>query len=191
MGTTATIYRFQVELSDIDRGVYETLDLRVALHPSEDEERMVMRVLARAIAHEEGLAFGRGLSNAEDAALWAHGLTGEIATWIDVGLPSAERLHRASKCSTQLLVFTHKPEVALRKEWRTRKIFQAEKIQVYRIPPELIESLTHELARKMSWFVTIQDRVLSVTAGDRSVEGPIEQISLADLCSSHATGEQR
>ncbi len=189
MGATATIYRFQIELSDIDRGVYEALDLRVAQHASEDEERIVMRVLARVIAHEEGLTFGRGLSCAQDAALWAHGLTGEIVTWIDVGLPSADRLHRASKCSGQLLVFTHKPEVALRKEWRTRKIFQADKIQVYRLPPELIESLAQGLARKMSWFVTIQDRVLSVVTGDRSLEVRIEQTSLADLCSSQSSGE--
>ena len=61
MAISSTLYRFQIELSDIDRGVYESLDWRVACHPSEDSERMVVRVLARAIAHEEGLEFGRGL----------------------------------------------------------------------------------------------------------------------------------
>jgi len=61
MAISSTLYRFQIELSDIDRGVYESLDWRVACHPSEDSERMVVRVLARAIAHEEGLDFGRRL----------------------------------------------------------------------------------------------------------------------------------
>ncbi|MBL4686632.1 MAG: YaeQ family protein, partial [Nannocystaceae bacterium] len=89
MALTATVHRFEIELADIDRGVYESLDLRVARHPSEDEARVVVRVLARAIAHEDGLEFGRGLSTVEDPALWTRTPTGEVATWIDVGLPSA------------------------------------------------------------------------------------------------------
>ncbi|MFT7671593.1 MAG: hypothetical protein ACI8X5_004314 [Planctomycetota bacterium] len=181
MGISATMYRFHVDLSDIDRGVYESLDLRVAKHASEDAERMIMRVLARAIAHEEGLEFGRGLSNVEDAGLWSHNLTGQIGTWIDVGIPGAERLHRASKCSEQLLVFTHKSETALCKEWRTRKIHRAEEIQIYRLPPKLIIALAEKLERKMNLFVMIQDRVLTVTIGDRSLEGMIEKISLSRL----------
>ncbi len=140
MGTTATIYRIQLELSDIDRHVYETLDLRVAQHPSEDGERLVVRVLARALAHEEGLDFGRGLSKAEDAALWTHAPTGEIETWIDVGVPSAERLHRASKRAGKLLVFTHKSETSLRKEWGSRRIHQAQAIALYRLPPDFMRT---------------------------------------------------
>jgi uncharacterized protein YaeQ len=184
LGTSATIYRFQVELSDIDRSVYETLDLRVAKHPSEDEERMVVRVLARAIAHEEGLEFGRGLSNAEDAGLWTHSMTGQVATWIDVGAPGAERLHRASKQSERLLVFTHKPEALLRKEWRTRKIHKAAEILVYRLPSELVGRLAESVGRKASWFITIQDGVMGVTSGDMSLEGSVEVITLAELVSA-------
>ena len=97
MGVRSTLYRFLVDFSDIDHGVYETLDLRAAQHPSLEEDRLVVRVLARAIAHEEGLEFGRGLSTPEDAGLIKMTITGQIGTWIDVGLPSAERLHRASK----------------------------------------------------------------------------------------------
>ncbi len=186
MATSATIYRFQLELSDIDRSVYETLDLRVARHPSEDEERMVVRVLARAIAHEEGLEFGRGISNTDDAGLWAHTLTGQVGTWIDIGLPAAERLHRASKASERLLVFTHKPEAILRKEWRTRKIHRAAEIQVYRLPEDMVRRLADGIGRKANWFVTIHDGVLSVTSGDLNLEGVIEVISLADLVSADA-----
>lgn len=182
MGTSATIYRFHVELSDIDRNVYESLDLRVAQHPSEDAERMVMRVLARALAHEEGLAFGRGLSNIEEAAIWSHTLTGEIETWIEVGLPASERLHRASKRANRLLVFTHKPDEALRKEWRIRKIHKAQEIQVFRLPASFIEDLSQGLARKVLWYLTLQDGVLSVTAGERLLQANLEQTSLSLLC---------
>lgn len=187
LATSATIYRFQVELSDIDRSVYETLELRVARHPSEDEERMVVRVLARAIAHEEGLEFGRGLSTTEDAGLWSHTLTGQVGTWIDVGAPAAERLHRAAKQSERLLVFTHKPEEVLRREWRVRKIHRAGEILVYRLPEDMVRRLAEDVARKANWFVNIHDGVLGVTSGDLSLEGQIEVVSLADLVSAKAS----
>ncbi len=184
MATAATLYRFVIELSDIDRGVYESLDLRVAQHPSEDLDRLVVRILARAIAHEDALEFGRGISNVEDAALWAHSPMGDVDTWIDVGLPGADRLHRASKLANKLIVFTHKSEVSLRKEWRTRKIHKADKITVYRLPPELVEGLTQTIKRKVTWFVTIQDGLLAVSDGELSVDGNIELVSLASIVSA-------
>ena len=184
MGTTATIFRFQVELSDIDRGVYESLDLRVAQHPSEETERMVVRVLARAVAHEAGLEFGRGISNQEDAGIWAHDMTGQVVTWIDLGIPSADRLHRASKLCSKVLVFTDKSETALLKEWRKRKIHKAETIQVHRLPADLVMELAHGMERRVNWYVTIQDQMLTVTVGDRILEGRLGQVSLGDLCSS-------
>ena len=138
MVTAATIYRFQVDLSDIDRSVYEALDLRVARHASEEADRLIVRVLARVLAHEEGMEFGRGLSEPNDAAIWTHDLTGQITTWIDVGVPTAERLHRASKACSQVCVFTAKSETVLLKEWRTRKIHRAASIRVHRIDLSLI-----------------------------------------------------
>ncbi|MFT5527072.1 MAG: hypothetical protein ACI9HK_005054 [Pirellulaceae bacterium] len=184
VGSAATMYHFQVELSDIDRNVYETLDFRVARHASEDEERLIVRVLARLLAHEEGMEFGRGLSNVEDAALWTHAPTGEVDTWIDVGLPKAERLHRASKLANKLIVFTHKPKAALRKEWSTRRIHRDEAIEVHRLPPEFIGELAQLLHRKMSLFLTIHDGVLNATVGDQSLECVVELVTLSDLVSN-------
>jgi uncharacterized protein YaeQ len=181
VATAATMYRFQIELSNIDSSVYESLDLRVAMHPSEDAERVMVRVLARALAHEEGLEFGRGLSNTDDATLWSHTDTGQIGTWIDVGLPSAERLHRASKKSERLLIFTHKPEAALRREWKVRKIHRAAEMKVFRLPPVFVQRLAETLERKMSLFITVHDGVLSVGIGDLTVDGVVEEISMTDL----------
>ena len=175
------MYRFLLELSDIDHGNYESLDVRVARHASEDAERLVVRVLARALAHEEGLEFGRGLSNETDAALWAHSPTGEIATWIDVGMPSADRLHRASKRADKLLVFTHKSETALLKEWKSRKIHRAESIVIHRVPAEFVRDLAQDLARKMTWYLTLQDGELSVAVGDRNLETTVEEVTLSQF----------
>ncbi len=186
LGSTSVIFRFQVELSDIDRGIYESLDLRVAQHPSEEEDRMVVRVLARALAHEEGLEFGRGLSNPEEPAMWAHGLTGQVSTWIDVGLPSAERLHKASKACSKLLVFSAKPTDSLLKEWRKRKIHKADDIQIHRLDPAFVEKLARHVDRRTTWYVTVQDHELSVSVGDLILESRVEEISLGRLCSTAA-----
>lgn len=175
---TATLYRFQIELSDIDRGLYESLDLRVACHPSEDAQRMVVRVLARAIAHEEGLDFGRGLSQAEDPALWNRSGHGDVALWIDVGMPTAERLHRASKRADRVMIFTDKAEAPLRKEWSTRAIHGADRIELVRLPAELVSELASQLDRNMQWYLTLQDGALSIADGDRSCSGAIERLTL-------------
>lgn len=182
MALSSTLYRFQIELADIDRGVYESLDLRVPCHPSEDAERLVIRVLARAIAHEEGLEFGRGLSSAEDPALWTLTATGDVQTWIDVGVPGADRLHRASKRAEKVRIFTHKLEVALRKEWSSRAIHKAESIELNRLPATLIRELAAKLDRNMIWYLTLQEGGMSVADGDgESVEGAIERCSLAEF----------
>jgi uncharacterized protein YaeQ len=107
MAAGATVYRFDVELSDVDRGVYAQLELRPALHPSEAVRYMLARVLAYCLSHEEGIAFSRGLGSADEPAVWIKDLQGTTQAWIEVGSPSAERLHRASKATPRVVVFTH------------------------------------------------------------------------------------
>src|SRR6478735_6272698 len=98
MALTATIYHFQITLSDVDRGVYEALDLRVARHPSETMRYLVTRTLAYCLSYEEGIAFSKGgLSSVEEAPVSIRDATGVLRAWIDVGSPSAERLDKNSK----------------------------------------------------------------------------------------------
>ena len=184
MAISATLYRFQLELADIDRNVYESLDLRVPRHPSEDEERMVVRVLALAIAHEPRLEFGRGLSNVDDATIWRRSLTGEIETWVDIGMPSAERLHRASKRAGRVVVVTRKAESLLRKEWSSRSVHRAEAIELIRLDPTLVRDLAEALMRNVTWYITIQDGVVSVAEGERSWAGSLERGTLAAFLSA-------
>src|SRR5688572_31277128 len=99
MALGATIYNFDVELSDSDRQVYESLALRVARHPSESEEYLVARLLAYLMEFAEGIEFSRGVSDPDEPAIAVRDLTGAIDTWIDIGTPDAARLHKASKSS--------------------------------------------------------------------------------------------
>ena len=102
MALTATIYNFDVELSDTDRHVYETLALRVARHPSESEEYLVARVIAYLLEFTEGIEFSRGVSTPDEPTIAVRDLTGTLKAWIDVGTPDAGRLHKASKLAASL-----------------------------------------------------------------------------------------
>src|SRR5438874_9103732 len=103
MALPATVRRFEIALSDTDRGVYEALDWRVAQHPSESERYLVARVLARALEHGEGLEFSKGgVSDDDEPALVQRDLRGDLRAWIEVGTPSPDRLHKASKACRRL-----------------------------------------------------------------------------------------
>src|ERR687898_3661029 len=97
MALTAIIHNFDIELADSDRGVYESLALRVARHPSESDEFLVARVLAYCLEYREGIEFSRGLSDADEPPIAVRDLTGRLRAWIDVGTPSPDRLHREAK----------------------------------------------------------------------------------------------
>ena len=100
MALTATIYNFDIDLSDMDRAVFESRALRVARHPSESEDYLVTRVLAYALEYTDGIEFSAGgLSSPDTPALAVKDLTGALRAWIDIGTPDAERLHRASKAA--------------------------------------------------------------------------------------------
>src|SRR5688572_30360867 len=108
MALGATIYNFDIELADSDRHVYETLALRVACHPSESEEYLVTRVLAYLLEFADGIEFSRGVSDPDEPTIAVRDLTGAVVSWIDIGTPDAARLHRASKASARVAVYTHK-----------------------------------------------------------------------------------
>jgi len=108
MALQATVYNFDIELADNDRGVYESLALRVARHPSESEDYLVARLLAYLLEFKEGIAFSRGISDPDEPAIAVRDLTGAIETWVDIGTPEAARLHKASKAARRVVVYTHK-----------------------------------------------------------------------------------
>jgi len=115
---TATIYNFEINLSHPDRGVYESLSLRVACQPSETPEYLLTRVLAYCLEFTEGISFGKGLAEPNEPALSVRDLTGAVKVWVDVGAPDAARLHKSSQAASRVLVYTHKdPRQVLPSSW--------------------------------------------------------------------------
>ena len=104
----ATLYRFRLDVSDVDRGFYEPLDLRVPMHPSETEDFLITRVLAYALNYESGMEFSRGLSTPDEPAISLPGDRGGLALWIDIGNPLARRIHKASKAADRVRIYTYK-----------------------------------------------------------------------------------
>ena len=107
MALTATIFKVDLTISDLDRGYYATHALVLARHPSETDERMMVRMLAFALNADEALEFGKGLSNEDEPALWRKDLTGIIEQWIEVGLPDEKAVRKACGRATQVLLYTY------------------------------------------------------------------------------------
>ena len=178
MALTATVHTFDIQLADVDRGVYETLALKVARHPSETEEYLLTRVLAYCLEHTEGLAFSRGLAEPDEPALAVRDLTGALRAWIEVGAPDAARLHRASKAAPRVAVYTHRPPAQLLRQLEGERIHRAEALELYALDRDLIAALAERLERRMALDVSVTDRHLFVTVGGETFGGEVERLAL-------------
>jgi len=174
----ATIYNFAIRLSNVDRGVYESLALKVARHPSEAEDHLVARVLAYCLEHCDGLAFSRGLSEPDEPALAVRDLTGELRAWIDVGAPDAARLHRAAKAAPRVAVYTHKPPAALLRQLAGERIHRAETIELYAFDRELIAGMVARLERRMAFDLSVTDAHLFISMEGVTLSGEVTRLVL-------------
>ena len=176
MALGATIYNVHIDLADADRQVYESLDLRVARHPSESEEYLLTRLLAYALEFTEGIAFSTGgLSNPDEPAITVRDMTGAIRSWIEIGNPDAARLHRASKASPRVAVYTHKDLDRLVQNLTGAQIHRAENLELYAVDRSLIAALAARLDRRMAFTLTISDRELFLSFGSDTLSGKVSR----------------
>ncbi|HEY9461584.1 MAG TPA: YaeQ family protein [Vicinamibacterales bacterium] len=176
MALTATIYNFDIELSDTDRHVYESLTLRVARHPSESEEYLVARVIAYLLEFTEGIEFSRGVSTPDEPAIAVRDLTGVLVAWIDVGTPDAARLHKASKLAARVAVYTHKDPTQFLKHLAGKTIYGDDRLELYAIDRALVSALVARLERRVEFSVSISDRELYVSIGSDQLTGRIVRL---------------
>lgn len=171
MAAGATLYRFEIELADSDRAVYESLELRVAQHPSESTSFLLVRVLAYCLEHAEGIAFSKGgVSTTDEPAVSIIDPTGQRLAWIEVGAPSAERLHRASKATPRVAIYTDRRLDLLRTSVAGERIHRAEELLVTAFPREFLDALAATLDRRTRWSVSRSDGHLFVTDGTTSAD---------------------
>ncbi len=176
MALTATIHKAVLQVADVDRGYYAEHALTIARHPSETDERMMVRVLAFALNAHERLAFGRGLADADEPDLWQKDLTGAIAHWIDVGQPDERRVLRACGRADRVTVYAYRSGAEL---WWTavaEELARAGNLAVWRIPAAAGRTLSALAARTMQLQCTIQDGQLWLSDATRTAH--IEPIAL-------------
>jgi uncharacterized protein YaeQ len=176
---SATVYHLEIALSDVDRNVYETLDLRVAQHPSESMRYFLTRTLAYCLSYEEGITFSKGgLSQTDEPPVAIRDLTGVLMAWIDVGAPSAERLHKASKAARRVALFTSTDWVMLRREAATRAIHKLDEIEVWHVAPAFLDALEGKIDRRSKLELLRNDGNLYVTIDGTTIDGVLTKGAL-------------
>ena len=171
MALTATIYNFDVKLSDVDRNVYESFAIRAARQPSETAEYLLTRVLAYCLEYGEGIAFSRGLAEPDEPPLAIRDLTGALQTWIEIGAPDAARVHKASKASPRVVVYTHKDAALLVRQLSSERIHRADVIEIYAVDRPLLAELATRLERRMVFELVVTNRHLYFTLGGATLDG--------------------
>ena len=176
MALTATIYNFDIDLADNDRGLYESLEVRAARHPSESEEYLVTRVLAYCLEYAEGIAFSKGVSSPDHPAITVRDLTGNLRAWIEIGSPDAARLHKASKASPRVAVYTHKDPGRLLANLEGERIHRAESLEIHAVDRALVGALCARLERRVAFALSVSDRELYVSIGDVTLTGSARRV---------------
>lgn len=173
MALGATIYNLDVNLANMDRGVYETLALRLALHPSESLEYMTVRMLAYCLEYAEDIAFGKGIAEADEPAVWVRDPSGQIKLWIEVGAPDAERLHRAAKAAERVAVYTHRDPAMLLRNWAGKRIHRADEILLHTFDRQFLAELVPLIERRASLSLSVTEGQIYVDIAGKNLAGAI------------------
>lgn len=180
MALTATVYTFEVQLSDVDRNVYETLSIRAAQHPSETGEYLATRVLAYCLEYTDGITFTKGLAEPDTPAIEVRDLTGALRAWIEVGSPDAARLHKASKAAPRVVVYTVKDPARLVSQLAGERIHRADALEIRGIDPNLIAAFIARLDRRTAFELMVTQGHLYLTVGGTTIDGALSVARLGE-----------
>jgi len=174
MALPSTIYRINVQLSDIDHGVYETIQTTVAQHPSETEERLVARLLALAIFYEPELTCTKGISATDEPDLWIIGPDGRTKFWIEVGLPESDRISKACRHAEKVALLACGKALSNWDQQHLPKLEKINNLTTVSVDQAFISTLASRLERTVNWSITITEGNLYLTADDVSYETTIQ-----------------
>jgi uncharacterized protein YaeQ len=170
MAIKATVFKAALQIADMDRHYYADHALTLARHPSETDERMMVRLLAFALYAEDGLSFGKGISSDEEPDLWHKDLTGEIKRWIQVGLPDARVIRKAGGRTDKVVVLSYGRAADIWWNENRDNLQRQENLTVLKLAGETTQALAALVCRNMQLQCTIQEGHIMMT----SVAGMIE-----------------
>lgn len=181
MATRPTIHRAAIDLSDVDRGVYEKLQLTIARADSETAERLIVRLLAYCLCHEEGIRFTGGVSSGDEPDVWVTdlqpGMGERVKLWIEVGLPKAERLLKAARHCHRVILFSYGKN---RPKWLSdhrEELRERDNITILGVDLQALAPLTTSLDRQITWSLTNSGGTIYLTAGNDHIETTLEHLA--------------
>ncbi|XZG71788.1 YaeQ family protein [Chitinibacteraceae bacterium HSL-7] len=177
MALKATIHKAELAISDMDRGYYGSHALTVAQHPSETDERLMLRLVAFACQASETLQFGRGISDEDEPALWSRTLDDRITLWVDLGQPDEKRLRHACQRADRVVVYTYGNRVE--ETWWQKiagPLTRFDHLSVFTISADEMTALAAMLERTMKLSITISDGEVWVASDTGSVTLVPQQI---------------
>ncbi|MBP0598732.1 YaeQ family protein [Herbaspirillum sp. LeCh32-8] len=169
MALKSTIFKAELQISDMDRHYYDNHALTIARHPSETDERMMIRVLAFALNASEALAFGKGLSDVEEPDLWQKDLTGAIDLWVEVGQPDDRAILKACGRADKVLVYSYSSVSNIWWNQTGSRVERAKNLKVVNIPAAASQALAALAQRTMQLQCTIQDGQVWLGANENMV----------------------
>ncbi|NEX60604.1 YaeQ family protein [Noviherbaspirillum galbum] len=176
MALKATIYKADLQIADMDRHYYADHALTIARHPSETDERMMVRLLAFALHADDALGFGKGLSTDDEPDLWQKDLTGAIERWIDVGQPDDRRIMKACGRAGEVVVLTYGGTWQIWWDQVAPKVERARNLRVLNIPAADSVAMAALAQRSMQLQCTIQEGTVWFSSGERSVQLPVNVV---------------
>ena len=180
MALKATIYKADLQIADMDRHYYADHALTIARHPSENDERMMVRVLMYALYAQEGIAFTKGLFDVDEPEVWVKDLTGEIKLWIDTGQPDDTRLRKACGRADQVVVVCSSSSCDIWWKGIASKLTRLENLTVLQLPAETTQALAALAARSMQLQCMVQDGEIWISTATARVAVEIKQLKTAN-----------
>ncbi|MFP5465416.1 MAG: YaeQ family protein [Gammaproteobacteria bacterium] len=179
MALKATIYKVELQIADMDRNYYAEHSLTLARHPSETDERMMARVLMYALNAQEGIAFTRGLSEADEPEIWVKDLTGQITLWIDIGQPDEARLRKACGRAGQVIALCHSSSCELWWKQIQSKLTRLSNLSVLQLPVADSQALAALAQRTMRLQCLVQDDEVWISTDAERVSVRLSPLKMA------------
>ena len=170
MAIKATVFKATLQIADLDRHYYADHNLTLARHPSETDERMMVRLLVFALYASDALTFGKGLSNDEEPDLWQKDLTGAIERWIEVGLPDERAIRKACGRAAQVVVISYGRAAPIWWNENRDKLQRLENLTVLNLPSETTQALAALASRTMQLQCTLQEGHVMITSEAGMIE---------------------
>ncbi|GAA3026083.1 YaeQ family protein [Microbacterium dextranolyticum] len=178
MAIGVVMHTFDVQLADVDRGVYDDLTLRLAQHPSETGAFLTTRLLAYCLEYAEGIAFSEGIAATNEPAVFVRDATGAMTAWIEVGSPDPDRLHYGSKLTDRVVIYTHRDPSRVLPQYAGKKIHAADRIELRSFDPGFVEAAAAAVERRNSVTLSVTEGQLYLDVNGTNLASPMHVQSI-------------